>query len=219
MADEIDAQKKVEQTWWETTEIREQENQDKLPALKKAIKEKYGNDKKLIHNIPIKFLNKGKEIEVDDRFNQNEGQPIKKIVLEVEWDKQPYVFFVNKSHTDQSLCGQLVRFAEKHKGLVDNSCILTITGKLGDKSMRYIIEDGEGETPSSIKEFSEVEYKILREIGILAKKHKEGAHESEICEAVGIKPKHIDEFLLNLKGKGAIEHRVVEGLEYWKCIK
>lgn len=137
---------------------------DRLPALVKNLKVKFGNDGKQIHRIPIKFLNNGMEIEIPDNFKTNDGNPIKKRVFEVEWEKNKYALFVNKSVTSDSLYSQIKTLGIKNKSnLVNVSCTLTITGRIGDKTMRYVIEDASPQSGSNdIKDYSGEEFEVLR---------------------------------------------------------
>lgn len=192
-----------------------------LPEIKKALKEKFGDDKKQIHQIKIKFLNDGNEIKTPDKYNQNKGEDILKRVFEIEWEKNKYVMFVNKSTTEDSFYGQISQIAKKHKGIKNVNCVLTITGKLGEKSMRYAVEEDATASPQNTqtssnldKDMNELEFKAYNEIDLINKENK-GAHESDLSKRLFLSPDTINDLTTSLSKKGLIEMKVKDGLEYW----
>lgn len=207
---EQDNSTQTELKWYERPqEIRKPEEFDKKPELKKALKEKFGNDGKPIHAANIKFLNEGIEREFPDKFGQNDGQPIKKIIIEVEWEGKAYVMFINKSTTEQSLFGQLFRIAKKNKKLTGVNCKLTITGKLGDKSMRYILEEASPASPT-LAPMEQKVWDIIKKEGL--------CHESVIANTLNIMPENANLYLNQLLNKKSVELVNKEGCEYWKVI-
>jgi len=208
-----------------TEPIAQKQDIDRLPALVKSLKLKFGNDGKQIHRVPIKFLNNGMEIEIPDNFNTNSGNPIKKRVFEVEWEKNKYALFVNKSVTSDSLYSQIKTLGIKNKSnLINVNCSLTITGRIGDKTMRYVIEDAptpNGVNPivtivnESVKDYSGDEFEVVRLMKSKCKNKDDLISLSYLSETLGFTAEKLNGILLKLTEKSVVFGKNVGKIVMW----
>ena len=202
---------------------QEKQSNDRLPALTKELKKQYGNDNKPIHRFQVKFLDNGKEIQIPDKFGTNNGKDITKRVFELEWEKNKYVLFTNKSVTSDSLYMQLVALGVKNgKNLVNVNCTLTITGKLGEKSMRYIIEDAiptpsgvKKEVSNTIRSINNNTYNVLSLMKIMCKECSGLVTLDALNERSGLTTELFNDSMIELKEKDSIYSEIVDGVNKW----